>query len=333
MRREAGFAGLEGSGLTRSGLTRSRRNGWRLVVTLAALGWVAAPGSASAFCRSTTCTGECERDADECKTSGAKLSWRTSCVGYSLQRDGTANLPMKHVRPAIERSFAKWVDLECEDGIATLSFSELDDVSCHQTEYNDGEANANIVLFQDTKWKYTSADNNLAKTTVTFDDETGEILDADIEVNHAYNFFTISDENVEYDLESVVTHEVGHFIGLDHTLDPSATMNATYERGTTDLRTIEIDDVDGACAVYPPDRDAKCNTKPKGGLRDDCGQVAAAKDDPAAEADEGGCGVKPVGGARSAVLAALSLFAAGVVGARRRARQVPPEGGRGESVG
>jgi hypothetical protein len=251
------------------------------------VGWAR---DASAFCRSTTCTGDCERDIDECKTTGKKLFWRSSCIGYSLQRDGTEFIRMKHVRPTIARCFANWVDLECEDGTASISFSELDDVACRQTEYNSDEANANIVLFQDSKWRYTSADNNLAKTTVTFDDESGEIFDADIEINHAYNNFTISEENVEYDLESIVTHEVGHFIGLDHSLDAAATMNATYEKGSTELRSLEPDDVEGACAAYEPDRDAKCNTKPKGGLRDDCGKSVAEKEEEAA-GDEGGCAV------------------------------------------
>jgi len=296
----------------------------RGVATAAVLAFTASSsGDASAFCRSTTCTGDCERDDDECKTTGEKLAWKSACIGYSLQRDGTSNIPMKHVRPAIARCFASWVDLECEDGTATMSFSELADVACRQTEFNSDDANANIVLFQDTKWKYTSVDNNLAKTTVTFDDETGEILDADIEINHAYNFFTISDENVQYDLESVVTHEVGHFIGLDHAVDPSATMNATYERGTIELRSIELDDIEGACAAYPSDRDAKCNTKPSGGLRDTCGKTAAEKEGDTTE-EEGGCSAAShASGARRGVgaVGASFLVVVGALEVRRRARR------------
>ncbi len=286
---------------------------------------------ASAFCRSTTCTGDCPRDEEECKTTGKKLFWKTACVGYSVHEDGTENLPMKHVRPAIARSFGAWVDLECEDGgFATISFSELDDVSCHRTEYNPDDPNANIVLFQDTKWGYTSADNNLAKTTVTFDDETGEILDADIEVNHAYNGFTISDSNVDYDLVSVLTHEAGHFIGLDHTLDSVATMNATYEKGTVDLRTIEPDDVAAACAAYPSDRDAACKTEPKGGLGDECGGTPS---DPGAPVDEGGCsvGADPV---RGSLAGAFAVALAGVLlRARRRGRGRCAASGRTTQVG
>jgi hypothetical protein len=282
----------------------------------AAIALSAVAGPALAWCRSTTCTGDCPRDEDECKTSGKELFWKTACVGYSLHEDGTANIPMKHVRPAIARCFANWVDLECEEGFATISFAELDDVSCHKTEYNPDAENANIVLFQDTKWQYTSASNNLAKTTVTFDDETGEILDADIEINHAYNNYTISDENVQYDLESVVTHEVGHFIGLDHSLDPVATMNATYDRGTTDLRTLEEDDVLAACAAYAPDREASCDTKPRGGLGKDCGGTESTP----GEEVETGCAVRRAAGGHGparapwVVLAMMLLFAA-----RRRA--------------
>lgn len=293
----------------------------------AAIALSALAGPALAWCRSTTCTGDCARDEDECKTSGKELFWKTACVGYSLHEDGTANIPMKHVRPAIVRSFGNWVDLECEDGeslgLATISFAELDDVSCHKTEYNPDGENANIVLFQDTKWQYTSASNNLAKTTVTFDDETGEILDADIEINHAYNNYTISDDNVQYDLESVVTHEVGHFIGLDHSLDPVATMNATYDRGTTDLRTLEEDDVLAACAAYAPDREASCETKPRGGLGNDCGGTEST---PGEEVEEG-CSVgRPSGRGASGFAGWVALIGVGVAAlrrtaARRRARE------------
>lgn len=276
---------------------------------------------ASAFCRSTTCTGDCARDEDDCKTEGTELRWTSSCIGYSLHEDGTVNIPMKHVRPAIARSFAQWVDLECVDegGFATMSFAELDDVACHRTEFNVDGPNANIVLFQDTKWKYASSDNNLAKTTVTFDEDTGEILDADIEINHAYNFYTISDENVEYDLVSVVTHEVGHFIGLDHTLDPIATMNATYDRGTIDLRTLEEDDVLGACAAYPPTRDATCDTDPKGGFSGECGGTEVTPGEPVEEPT--GCAVaasgpRSGGGAQWAVAAAAAIVAAGLARGR-----------------
>lgn len=165
-----------------------------------------------------------------------------------------------------------------------MAFTTEDDVECRRAEYNDGGANANVVMFQDYKWEYEGVDNTLAKTTVTYDTETGEILDSDMEMNHAYNEFTTVDDEVVYDLQSIMTHEFGHFIGLDHTPDFSATMNAGYQEGTVELRTIEDDDIAGLCAAYPPGREAKCIPTPKGGFTSECAG------DPIAE-DEGGCSV------------------------------------------
>lgn len=282
---------------------------------LAALASVAAPREASAFCRSTSCTEDCPRDLDGCKTSGEPLWWANSCVGFSLQRDASVHIPIKYVRQVATRSFTAWSDLECETGYATLAFSELEEAECNRTEYNDGGRNSNIILFQDNKWDYKGADNTLAKTTVTFDAETGEIFDADIEINHAYNNFTISDEVVDYDLESVLTHEVGHLIGLDHTPDYAATMYAGYEPGSMEQRSLEPDDVLGACTAYPPERDAVCDPRPRGGFASTCGD--AAEEDGAVAA----CSLGVVGGGEGAPRGSLLALAglALVVAARRRA--------------
>ena len=234
----------------------------RILLGLAALAMAFVHArEAEAFCRSTTCKGEtCVRDEFGCKTTGTPLFWKTGCIGFSVQKDGTELIPMKYIEATVRKSFATWSELGCDTGTASLTFSELPQVTCRRTEYNSGGANANIILFQDTKWNYSGANNTLAKTTVTFDDSTGEILDADIEVNHAYNDITVSDDVIKYDLQSILTHEIGHFVGFDHSDDPSATMYASYDPGTIELRTIEPDDVAAACEVYAPERAAKCAT-------------------------------------------------------------------------
>jgi MYXO-CTERM domain-containing protein len=270
---------------------------------------------AAAFCRSTTCTGDCARDDDGCKTTGAKLFWPGVCVGVSLQRDGSINIPIDDVRDVVAASFATWSALDCDGAAATISFSELADVSCHETEFNKAAPNANVILFQDTQWHYKGVDNTLAKTTVTFDGETGEILDADIEINHAYNELTVSDSAVVFDLQSVLTHEIGHFIGLDHSPDPDATMFAGYDEGSTSLRTLEADDVAAACAAYPPTRSGKCEPTPRNGLGDACG-VAAAPTSSGGETS--GCAIAP---APATVPSLLSLLGLGLaLRVRRRSR-------------
>lgn len=291
----------------------------RFLATVVLAASVLGAGEAAAFCRSTTCTGECPRDEYGCKTTGKKLFWPTRCVGYSLQTDGTVNIPMVQVRKVIAASFIAWNEVECSDGeIATMSFGELDEVGCNRTEYNEDSGNANVVVFQDNNWDYKGVDNNLAKTTVTFDPETGEILDADIEINHAYNEFTVSEQNVVYDLQSVVTHEVGHFIGLDHSDLFEATMTPGYDQGTTELRTLDVDDIDAACEAYPPDRSASCNLEPRNGLAYDCSASGGV------EGESGGCTVAApqrrgdAGAAAGSMALALLALGAAMTRARRR---------------
>jgi hypothetical protein len=311
------------------GLTARRRAVARALFVATGAVAIAAPITAEAYCRSTTCTGDCPRDADGCKTSGEKLYWKGGCVGFSLQENGSVHIPMKYIEQVAQKSFVAWTELDCPDGLSTISFSELDPVACHEAEYNSGGTNANAIIFQDYKWKYTSVDNTLAKTTVTFDADTGEILDSDIEVNHANNNFTINDDVVEYDLQSVLTHEIGHFIGLDHSPDFTATMYAGYEPGTIDQRTLEQDDVDAACAVYPPSRQVSCDPTPKGGLGDQCGGA-----DPDPPTPPPGCSTSAAAGMdteRGVAVGAIAV--AGLSWIRRRARRRGRDADRAPSLG
>ncbi|MFO0614618.1 MAG: matrixin family metalloprotease [Polyangiaceae bacterium] len=274
---------------------------------------------ASAYCRSTTCTGDCARDEFGCKIEGAKLFWASGCVGFSLQKDASIHIPMKYFRQVAEKSFVTWSQIDCGTGLSSLAFSETEDVGCHQTEYNSAGTNANIIMFQDAKWVYIGADNTLAKTTVTYDVDTGEIFDADIEINHANNNFTINDDAVDYDLQSVLTHEIGHFMGFDHSDEALATMNAGYEEGTIDLRTLDPDDEAVACEVYPPERPVVCDLNPRGGLGYFCG---GSHDPPPTDdggTDSGGCQLSGAPASGASVLGPAIAVAAFFL-RRRRSR-------------
>lgn len=300
-----------------------RRLGARVLLISGTLAAAVYSPAAEAFCRSTTCVGmECQRDENGCKTTGEKLFWRSSCVAFSVNTGGTKYIAKKYIDAAINTSFFAWTSVACEaGGNATISFSPFEGADCRRTEYNDGGTNANIVLFQDDKWKYLGVENNIAKTTVTFDDDTGEILDADIEVNHTFNDITVDDTIVHYDLQSILTHEIGHFIGLDHSVDDLATMYAGYEEGSIEPRTLEPDDLAAACEVYAPGRAAACTPEPRGGFSNLCGGVPAGP--PGSEPEES-CAITPPGRARGAAawkhgISALGLMALIFVSRRRAA--------------
>lgn len=313
------------------------RLGRPLAVGAAMLGVsLAFVGEASAFCRSTTCrstaTKECPTDEDSCPASGAKLFWPTSCISYATNKLGTQDLDPTDTRAVIKKTFLAWSDVQCPDGTtAKMTFQELEPISCKKSEYNKTGPNVNVVLFQDDNWKYRGIDGTLAKTSVTYNDDTGEIYDADIEVNTANNTVTITDDpaKVDYDLQAILTHEVGHFIGIAHSPNPDAVMFASYSPGSLAQRKLTDDDVEAVCAIYPSTSTAACNTTPRGGFSGSC-------DDPE---KTGLCSVQP-GNTSALSFGAVGMFlAAGIVVRATRRRAAPArknakdESGRNATLG
>jgi hypothetical protein len=152
---------------------------------------------------------------------------------------------------------------------------------------------------------------------VTFDPDTGELYDADMEINATTSVpLTVSGPVPPggYDFESIVTHETGHFLGMAHTPDARATMYARYVQGSTSMRDLSEDDVSGICAAYPPDgsrttsvgspvAEGVCDPTPRHGFSTQCG------------APQKGCSAEVAVGSAprewSALAAALALACAG----------------------
>ena len=124
-------------------------------------------------------------------------------------------------------------------------------MACSAVQFSEAGPNQHTIMFRDDAWPHSDEYNTLALTTVTFDTDTGEILDADMEINTKQHSIvtTTPVPSGSYDLESIITHEAGHFLGLAHTPDDSAVMYALYKPGSA---TLTPDDVAGICAVYAP---------------------------------------------------------------------------------
>jgi hypothetical protein len=264
------------------------------------------------YCRTTTCSppagfptagGACEpddwSDSDQCKNvqkaSNAPLWWRTSCAGYDLNEAASRNVSFDALGGAAASAFAAWTGASCPtngSGASRVSIDvrDLGPVPCARATYDKtGGPNQNVIVFHDDVWPYEAQDRaksgrsvspTVALTTVTFDPNTGEIFDADIELNSADYVIAVPGAAGDlppgaFDLQSVLTHEAGHFFGLAHSPTQAAVMNASgdSDQGGT-KRNLRAEDVAGICAIYPP------GARLVSTLVDASGQVAEGACDP-----------------------------------------------------
>jgi hypothetical protein len=165
----------------------------------------------------------------------------------------------------------------------------------------------NSVIFRTERWSMSANPDKaynafaLAITSV-FAKPDGHIVDADIELNTVYvdgalagkRFANLDDVGAMpnlievYDLQNTLTHEFGHFVGLDHscfTEDPSdplgqdrpndnlgnpvpdcfdapqsvqeTVMFASTQVREVSKRVLSPDEVLAACDIYPQDQDPK----------------------------------------------------------------------------
>jgi hypothetical protein len=271
--------------------------------------------SAGAYCRTYTCQadGSCVRDDDGCPVGGSPLFWPRACISFSVQEDAS---PRRSITPAdaesvLDIAYETWTRTKCEgDQRASIDVVKLDRVSCDQVEFNECDDNANIWVFRDSEWPYDDGGLTLAQTWVHFDTGNGEIFDADVEVNTADFEITTADDARRSQFIAIATHEIGHVLGLDHSLDWDATMYASYSR-TSNISELTADDIAGLCTIYPPDRRVgRCDPDPYNGFSTACGTVSCK---------DGGCRATTPGYARQGLAGvALAGVGIGLIGVRRR---------------
>jgi Matrixin len=300
----------------------------RLTAALLGAAVFALASRGSAFCRATTCADtSCDRDENNCLTTGTPLFWASSCMQVYVQANGapTQGISFDTAKASVGRAFNAWLTADCGGAAPYLEVQVLGPISCDTAEYNSTQRNANIVLFREDDWPYIGAEDALGFTDLHFDSNTGELWDADLEVNAFAYTFSVGDPVTANDLDAMLTHEAGHMLGLAHTPVSDATMFATYMPGSKTQRTLADDDVQAVCAAYPADRmPSTTSCTPRHGFSDACAadQPANDKEDAqvAAASTSKGCAIAaPASDWCPAPLAALCAALA-VCWGRRRSR-------------
>jgi hypothetical protein len=264
-----------------------------LAALVAACCCLLTPATASAYCVARGCDEkpdfneifegptECVFEGHCLVSGGLELYWPKSCISYAVQRDGSTSdgIDFETANEIVNVAFDTWLGADCGGGVGpSLAVENLGPVDCRKAEYNQEQGNANVILFRDEDWPHkASIYTALALTTLSYDTRSGEIYDADIEVNAFGTRLTVSDDVVDDDFQSIIVHEIGHFLGLSHSNTDSATMWPNYDTGSTTLRDLDADDAAGICALFPPNEAVDANDcAPRHGFSSACAKPVDA---------------------------------------------------------
>ncbi|HTQ07147.1 MAG TPA: matrixin family metalloprotease [Polyangiaceae bacterium] len=301
-----------------------------LALAVGCAGFFGAVPASADYCRTKACDNQpayddiwqtapdppCIRDSVGCLIEGTPLYWPQSCISFSVQQDGS---PEQHIdyqlaHDTITKAFYAWLNVDCGGGLPpSVAIADYSPAVCDQIEYNKDQPNANVFMFRDGTWPYVGGEDTLALTTVTYNTENAQIYDADVEINSAQATFTFSDDPLKTvdDLQAVLTHECGHFLGLSHDPVNTSTMFPEYSPGELYQRNPGADDIAGICDIYPPGQDVDTShCLPRHGFSRDC-----------AKPQSKGCGITRTGDDGSVSGAAALLAGVVLVGARRRSRR------------
>jgi hypothetical protein len=278
-----------------------------------------AAGNARAFCRLTTVAPAA---GDDCDTTGMSLVWRRSCMTFSVAARSSSEPALDRVRRVVDESFATWMDVVCDGDPIGLDLRQTVQLGeCLEPEYNLDGPNANTIAFIEDWDDRELPSDAFGLTIVHHNRESGEIYDADMLINETIGELAICSgacPSGRLDMQNVITHEAGHFLGLGHSSEPNATMSAHASLGEVEKRDLHADDRAGLCSIYGQSPGAMCehaDHAPDNGFSPTCWAGVERKS---------GCSAARNardGRAPTAAASAFSLLWLALVVLRRRARR------------
>lgn len=176
--------------------------------------------------------------------------WHERAVEYRVDFDSAEDLDRATLQAVIEDSYAAWTAPDCVAFTATFA-GEGDG-------WQTGDRALDHVFVHDPSQRppQIASRSVLGVTLSMFQGDRA--IDGDILYNGIdHTWTTAPSAPGEVDAQSIVTHEVGHQLGLAHSPEQEATMFFAY-RGGIGGRTLHPDDISGICALYPSGSDVEC---------------------------------------------------------------------------
>ncbi len=212
---------------------------------------------------------ECTRSDARCSTSA---HWETRHIPYVIRRDPRSRYDEATIVRAVEAAFGRWQSVACSD----LTFS-LEAVLDLDTPHPPQNA---VVFLPDWGERKAAAG---AITSIRYGRQLGVIRSAVIRVNESITTVDLETCDDELELTAVLTHEVGHFVGIAHPCEfaqdideddrcPLLLCEELTDVGTATMSTtmwprqaycdpaggiLRADDAEALCFVYPRAEDTR----------------------------------------------------------------------------
>lgn len=245
-------------------------------------------------------------------SDGASVRWHSA--KNKIYFDVSLDSAGAHAREAVQQGFGTWLGSGAK--LPGIDFDSTKGAQFGQVPNGKSEVMYGPISL-------AGHENDLALTVTFSDPKTGEVVESDMIFNSRHPYGVLSNKatdanksavdasdnvncDLRYDLQSVATHEAGHFFGLGEDFDAkTATMYYMTGRCETNKRVLSNSDETTMDALY-------VESDPLGA------------DDPSASTAKG-CGGARIGqGKTSGSIPLLSVFGLfGFVAWRRRQRSNP----------
>ena len=186
----------------------------------------------------------------------SNLRWKSGVVRISVSSSVLRENPNikrdSDVAGAIRRSIEAWTS------VANVEIQQL--ISDKQSAspsgpVGDGVSLITVAQTPENVLLFSKDPENAAATTRIFYNKRGMITEADIVLNPFLQFSTDGTLGT-FDLQSTLTHEIGHLLGLSHSPVFGATMHANYGKNGVfgiqnfSSRTLSADDIAAVRSIY-----------------------------------------------------------------------------------
>lgn len=183
------------------------------------------------------------------------LKWRAGTISYFIADEEVPNVTAAEFQAAVQRGFDTWNAVETAEtdfqfaGFTSQLPFDVDDV--------------NTIGFRERQ----DLDRVLATTGFTYLVSTGELVEADIFFNSRFPWTAASGGQAgRFDVQSIATHEAGHFLGLGHSAlgetvregggrrviaGEAVMFPIAFAAGGTNERRLRADDIAGVSDIYP----------------------------------------------------------------------------------